>query len=87
MRTFFPARDFLGYPDGKTPVQFKAGEESQLVSEAFADLMFVKGLVDETKTARREPSNLDPPQPAVAKKIAAATKSHRPGKTARQPKG
>lgn len=43
--TFTPAETFTGYPDGKTPVLFKAGVESQPVSEAFALLMREKGHV------------------------------------------
>lgn len=80
--TFVPAVDFLGFPEGsgRRGVNFKAGQESIPVSRAFAQLMRDKGLVDEARSPRA-PVSIDPPQPAVAKKIAAAA-SRRPGKTA-----
>lgn len=43
--TFTPAETFTGYPDGKTAALFKAGVESQPVTEDFAQLMRKKGHV------------------------------------------
>lgn len=43
--TFTPAETFTGYPNGKTKVLFKAGVESEPVTEAYARLMRDKGLV------------------------------------------
>lgn len=76
MRTFVPAAHFTGFPFGK-PVEFRKGKESIPVPEEFVQLMRDKGYVD--LTARREPTTIPGPQPAVAKKIAAATK-RRPGR-------
>lgn len=45
--TFTPKVDFLGYPDGKTGVNFKAGVESTPVSPKFAELMRAKGLASD----------------------------------------
>lgn len=42
--TFVPAIDFLGYPDGKTRIDFKAGEESPPVPAEYAALIRSKGL-------------------------------------------
>ncbi len=43
--TFVPAVSFIGYPDGKTPVQFIAGVECAPVPAEFAQLMRAKGLI------------------------------------------
>lgn len=43
--TFTPAETFTGYPDGKSPVLFKAGVESVPVTTEFAQLMRAKGHV------------------------------------------
>lgn len=48
--TFIPAIDFLGYPDGKTRIDFKAGKESPPVPADYAALMRKKGLVADKKT-------------------------------------
>ena len=53
--TFIPAVTFTGYPDDKTPVLFRAGVESEPVTEAFAQLMRDKGLVAIQKPSE-EPS-------------------------------
>ncbi len=44
--TFIPKVDFLGFPDGKTEVNFKAGVESIPVSPEYAELIRKKGLSD-----------------------------------------
>lgn len=44
--TFIPKRDFLGFPDGKTGINFKAGVESIPVSPEYAALIRSKGLSD-----------------------------------------
>lgn len=43
--TFTPSETFTGYPDGKTPMLFKAGVVSQPVAAEFAQLMRAKGLL------------------------------------------
>lgn len=45
--TFIPKVDFLGYPDGKTGINFKAGVESIPVSPEFAALIRAKGLASD----------------------------------------
>lgn len=82
MKSFVPARDFTGYPDGKSPVHFKKGVESDLLADKFVELMHAKGLVSD-EGPKREVGSLEPPSPAAAKKIAAAT-SRRTGKASRQ---
>lgn len=71
MKTFVPSAHFTGFPFGE-PVEFRKGKESIPVPDEFLALMREKGLVD--LTARRPPTTIPAPQPAVAKKIAAATK-------------
>lgn len=51
--TFIPAIDFLGYPDGKSRIDFKAGQESPPVPAEYAALMREKGLVADTKTTAK----------------------------------
>jgi hypothetical protein len=89
--TFLPAVTFTGFPDGdhRNPVLFKAGVESAPVPEEYAQLMRDKGLVATEADAKflrvqvpREPTRIDPPKAAVSRKIAAATKSRRSGRTA-----
>lgn len=91
MTTFIPAVTFTGYPDNdhKNPVVFTAGVESVDVSDEYAEIIREKGLIAKPGDARllgvtvkREPKSIDPPKAAVSKKIAAATKSRRPGKAA-----
>jgi len=53
--TFTPSETFTGYPDGKTKVLFKAGIESEPVTETYAQLMRSKGLVA-PHTQLHEPS-------------------------------
>ena len=45
--TFIPKVGFLGFPDGKTGVDFKAGVESIPVSSEYADLIRKKGLASD----------------------------------------
>ncbi len=95
MITFLPGRTFTGFPDGdhRKPVLFTAGVESIPVSEDYAQLMREKGLVASEADAKflrasaqvpRQPKRIDPPKAAVSRKIAAATKSRRPGQAAGQ---
>ncbi len=44
-QTFVPAISFTGYPDGVTETNFVAGQESQLVSAEFIELVRSKGLI------------------------------------------
>lgn len=83
MTTFLPAKSFTGYPDGnhKNPMRFVEGVESEPVPEGFARLMAEKGLAT---SLPRKPSRIDPPKAATSRKIAAATKSRRSGKSAGQ---
>ncbi len=91
MIKFIPAQTFIGFPDGnhKKPVKFKTGVESEDVTEEFAQLMRDKGLVATEADAKflkasaqtpRKTKRINPPKAAVSKKIAAATKSRRPGR-------
>ncbi len=45
--TFTPKVDFLGYPNGKTGVNFKAGVESIPVTPEYAALIRKKGLASD----------------------------------------
>lgn len=45
--TFIPKVDFLGFPKGKTGVNFKAGVESIPVSPEYAALIRKKGLASD----------------------------------------
>lgn len=83
MTTFLPSQNFTGYPDGdhKNPVRFVVGVESGPVPEEFARQVYENGLA---AFVPRMPSVVDPLKAAVSKKIAAATKSRRPGKASGQ---
>lgn len=52
--TFVPAVSFTGYPDGETPVYFKAGARSAPVPVTFINLMERKGLVAEEPASQQE---------------------------------
>ncbi len=91
MKTFLPAKTFTGYPDGdhRRPVKFTMGVESEPVTDEYAQLMLDKGLVATGADAKflravakvpRQSRRIDPPKAAVSKRIAAATKSRRPGR-------
>lgn len=53
LETFLPSCSFVGYPDGKTEVQFLRGIESIPVTPAYAALIRSKGLAADNETAEQ----------------------------------